>query len=184
MRFSKRLFIIGYLCSLQAFALEYYRWVDENGTLHLSDTPPEYRDKTNSRVGINTQSFGSSTKTKTPSPSNAIAIPNHSYDMFEELSSLNIASSIQLISPQNDETIRNNQGNIVVQAKTNNPLAKDQFVRVWLDGKIHATKKNQTFTLKNIDRGSHSLLVQLIKNDTVITSTPPITVFLHRASLN
>lgn len=179
------LFVIGCVLLMPTSAREYYRWVDENGTIHFSDLPPELNIDIN--IDITTYSFDESIDVnrniKIPLP----VIPPEPpgvVDILEELEFLEIATRIRLASPQNDATIRNNQGDIAVKVNTNNPLGDNQWIRVLLDGKIHAKKQSNLITLKNIDRGSHTLAAQLLENGKVIAKTKRITVFLHRAILH
>lgn len=181
MRFSA-LFLICCVFSVQAFPSEYYRWVDENGTVHFSDSPPEFNLEIKVDVGFTATSFESSDIKAPPSPPSPSAPPlvTLSEDIVTE-EVLEIASSIALISPPNEATIRNNQGNIIVKASTDFPLGENQSIRVLLDGKKQTNQQRNTVTLENIDRGSHTLSVQLIDNGKVISASRRITVFLHRA---
>lgn len=177
MRFPMLILMLSLFCA-QTFAQEYYRWVDENGTLHLSDSPPNTSVEINLNINI--------IEKRNPIFIDAPASPDipSAPPLADAPETIKNATHLVLTSPENDATIRNNQGNILVKIVTNAPLGEKQFVRVLLDGKSIATKQRNTITLKDIDRGSHSLQVQLIENNKIISSTKKITVFLHRGKIN
>ena len=95
------------------------------------------------------------------------------------------AASIQLLSPADQQTLRDNQGNMTVVASASRKLSQGHSARLRLDGDIYGRPQAQlTWPLTNIDRGSHTLQVELLKHGKVIASSEEITVFLHRARIN
>ncbi|MDD1795679.1 DUF4124 domain-containing protein [Enterovibrio makurazakiensis] len=147
---------------------EYYRWVDENGTLHLSDSKPEFSVNVEVLIQPNTANTHSPETPPTPPTPPTPDAPA-------------IASHIKLLSPINEATLRNNQGNINIELSTDLPLGKDQRVRAVIDGKPQKPQRNLQIELVNIDRGSHTIKVQLLQDGKVIADSSSVTVFLHRA---
>ncbi|UXI01197.1 DUF4124 domain-containing protein [Photobacterium sp. TY1-4] len=91
---------------------------------------------------------------------------------------------LTLDSPADQQTLRDNRGIIAVTLSANRPLAQDEQVLVLLDGAPYAAPQaTLTWQLHNIDRGSHRLRAQVLKDGKVIASSQDITVFLHRASV-
>ena len=52
-----------------------------------------------------------------------------------------------------------------------------------IDGKAYGgSQTDLTWLLTNIDRGSHQIQIQLLKNGKILASSESITVYLHRVS--
>jgi hypothetical protein len=96
-------------------------------------------------------------------------------------------SSFAIDSPVNEETIRDNLGNIPLLLTLEPGLiAKDGHrIQYFLDGKPHGrptVDTEKTFT--NVDRGEHQVSAAVVDNSgTPIINTPPVTVFVQQASL-
>ncbi|QJR80130.1 Ig-like domain-containing protein [Alteromonas pelagimontana] len=89
--------------------------------------------------------------------------------------------SVSIISPQPEATIRNNSGNLTIQAQAS-PKAKAQY-QLWLDGNAIQRNNSGTFSLTGIDRGAHSYSVHLLDNKgKTLASTEVQTLYLHQAS--
>ncbi|OEE63510.1 hypothetical protein A1OQ_08730 [Enterovibrio norvegicus FF-162] len=171
MRRTWLLLLIGALSNV-AYASEYYRWVDENGTVHFSDARPEISIEMTFDVDILTQP--NSGNVAAPSSPATPPIPP-----IPEAPAL--ATRVTLLSPTNDATIRNNQGMINIELSTDLPLGKNQKVRALVDGKSQPSQQSLQLALDNLDRGSHTIKVQLLQDGKVIATTSSVTVFLHRA---
>jgi len=98
-----------------------------------------------------------------------------------------IYQSLVIDSPVNEETVRDNQGNIELLISSTPALVRTDGHRIvyYLDGKQHGRRTVDTrkvFT--NVDRGEHILTVAIVDtNDAVIIESQPVKVFLHRASV-
>jgi len=98
-----------------------------------------------------------------------------------------IYKSLVIDSPVNEETVRDNQGNIELLISSTPALIRTDGHRIvyYLDGKQHGRRTVDTrkvFT--NVDRGEHILTVAIVDtNDAVIIESQPVKVFLHRASV-
>lgn len=166
------LLLFGAMTNVAA-AGEYYRWVDEKGTLHFSDSPPEVSleiEVTIDPLKLPGQPENQLMPDSPDTPPSPLSPPKPA-----------LASTIKLLSPADDATLRNNQGDITLKIATDLPLGKDQSVRAVIDGKAQAAKKSSSLSLSNVDRGSHTIKVQLLQNGKVIATSHSITVFLHRA---
>ena len=95
---------------------------------------------------------------------------------------INPYSSLTINSPGSNETIRANNGNIEVKFNLVPKLLTSQghkFEYV-IDGKS-ILKTEQAQTLKNLDRGSHSLVIQVIdKNNKVLIHSDSVSFHLKR----
>lgn len=90
-------------------------------------------------------------------------------------------------SPVNDETIRNNLGNIEMLLTLEPELsAKDGHrIEYYVDNKVQGRKTvDLRKVLVDVDRGEHMLSAAVLdRSGKVIISTTPVKVFMHRASI-
>ncbi|PSU30172.1 DUF4124 domain-containing protein [Photobacterium lutimaris] len=164
------------LLSATAAASEIYTWQDEEGITHFSDKPHP------SASVINIQAPPQST-----TPEALAAEPGLAPELKPEPSTDPVLpdARILLTTPSDQQTLRDNQGNLTVMASSNRKLNQGHSARLRLDGDVYGRAQTQLiWPLTNIDRGSHTLQVELIKHGKVIASSEEITVFLHRARIN
>jgi len=92
-------------------------------------------------------------------------------------------SAISITSPTDEATIRDNTGTIEVSTSVSPPLRPGHKFVLLLDGEQKGESVSGSFTLNNLDRGSHSLTAQVVNKagKTLISSTP-VTVYLFRQS--
>lgn len=149
-----------------------YSWEDEHGVVHFSDRPtnPNAQEYQLDVIQVKTSQEVKQTTTQ------ASAEDQSSKPLLPP-------ATVSIISPIHDQTIRNNEGNIRVTAVANHPLTAQTQAQLLLDGKAYLTpQQTLTWQLENINRGTHQIQIQLIKNGKVIASSENITVYLHRAS--
>ncbi len=96
-------------------------------------------------------------------------------------------STFTIDSPVNEETIRDNLGNISLLVTLEPELvAKDGHrIQYFLDGKPHGRKTvDLQKTLVNVERGEHQLSAVVVDNDgKVIIDSEPVTIYLKRESI-
>ena len=66
---------------------------------------------------------------------------------------------LEIVNLQNDQTIIGTQGNFSVAVKLEPALAEQHELVLFMDGKESHSTKGSSFTLNNVDRGTHSLQV-------------------------
>ncbi|WEM42195.1 DUF4124 domain-containing protein [Photobacterium sp. DA100] len=154
-------------------ASQIYTWQDEDGTTHFSDKP---------HPGASALYIQPPEVSSPPLPSTIDAVPKTAPSPSDAALPL---PSIALTSPADQQTLRDNQGHIMVAAVANRKLNQGHSAQLRLDGEPYGRPQTQlTWPLTNIDRGSHTLQVDLLKHGKVIASSEEITVFLHRARIN
>ncbi len=93
--------------------------------------------------------------------------------------------SVQVVSPQPEETIHNNNGDVEVTVSASpslNHATGDRYTLL-LDGAVVASGTRGHFSLTNIDRGAHTLVVQVVSADgAVLVASEPLTFHMWRAS--
>lgn len=97
-----------------------------------------------------------------------------------------IKYEVKITTPANNATIRDNQGNVNIQATVSPHLTDYHQFSIELDGITYGSPQSLPhFKLNNVSRGAHSIKVTLSnKEGKVIASSPQSTFYLHRASIN
>ncbi len=141
-----------------------YTWQDNHGILHFSDKPIK-----NAKV-----LELPSTKTQ-----------GHSQHLPAKKTKSTLAPAfVRFLTPIHEETIRNNNGDIVIQAISNRALSSPYSYQLYVDNAPYGQQQSEnTWQLSNIDRGTHKLKLTLLKDQQVIATSPQITVYLHRARI-
>ncbi|WP_305813024.1 DUF4124 domain-containing protein [Photobacterium leiognathi] len=152
-----------------------YLWTDENGVVHFTDQP-QTPDATAYPLSV-TEVSGNIEQT-----ADTIAAQTTDVAVVEEPAKT--ITTVSLVSPMHEQTIRNNEGIINIHAVTNSKLNNQTQAQLVLDGVVKGDPQTElTWTLDNVDRGSHQLQIQLVKGGKVIASSDSITVYLHRATV-
>lgn len=149
-----------------------YKTIDKEGNVVYSDsrTPGQSNEEV---------------KLKPITPLPAISTPNKVQPYAstrEPPSAKNFYSQLKIVEPVNGGTVRN-EGNFTVRVQTQPTLASGHRARLLLDGiKVSQEKKTMIFTLLNVDRGSHDLLVEIVDgNNRVIQTSKTSQVFVQRS---
>ncbi|PSU99097.1 DUF4124 domain-containing protein [Photobacterium leiognathi subsp. mandapamensis] len=152
-----------------------YSWTDENGVVHFTDQP-QTPDATAYPLSV-TEVSGNIEQT-----ADTIAAQTTDVAVVEEPAKT--ITTVSLVSPMHEQTIRNNEGIINIHAVTNSKLNNQTQAQLVLDGVVKGDPQTElTWILDNVDRGSHQLQIQLVKGGKVIASSDSITVYLHRATV-
>lgn len=86
---------------------------------------------------------------------------------------------LKIVSPANDEVLRENAGRVVVTYVSTPPLNSKEghYLRILLDGKpVDVPPGKMTVTLDNVDRGSHELGAEILSysGDVLISSSKTV----------
>jgi hypothetical protein len=166
----KRFPVLLILLSASVHA-DVYKSVDENGEVVFSDQPtpnaqrmklpelPTYKP-------LPVPGFSSSPETA------PVASP---YD------------SMKIVEPENDATIRDNQGVVRVGVVLDPPLMIKQGhkIQFYLNGEPHGIPVGTTsISFSNLDRGSYTLTTSVVDaSGAVLMTSAPVTFHLHRESV-
>jgi hypothetical protein len=167
------------LTSFDVDATRVYSWVDGNGVTHFTDAPPpgQKAKEVDLRVA---PLIGSSPRSVQVENFNSLT----GVDTKKEKEAVKLA--IELLSPEQGSTLRDNTGNVVFQGQIS-PKAPAQYdVRLLLNGKAAPVVKNGlAVRVENLDRGAHQAQLELLAKDgTILAESKVVTFYLHRASLN
>ena len=165
-----RAFLLIALLILSASSLAtVYRWVDENGKVHYSDEPKSNAEA----VDLNENTQNSMT----------INTPPQAKESPKTESQINY--SVTIISPQEEATIRDNNGDLTVNVSVSPQLPRGAKMTLLVDGVVAVEPQTAPiFKLTGIYRGEHNLVVNLVtQNGKVLASSSPRKIFLHQASV-
>ena len=89
--------------------------------------------------------------------------------------------TIQLITPADESTIRNTQGQVHISWATHSAL--NVVYEIYLDDVLKKTTTHTAMALTGVERGAHSIYL-LVKdeNGKVIALSPTHTIFVHQNS--
>lgn len=167
MRYILMLLIL--ILSWPLFAKDVYKWTNEDGVVIYSDN---YRpDAERVRVPSNKSAWEG-----TALPENADTETAASGGGYEKFA---------IAQPENDETVRSDEGRVTVGLSISPALAAGHAIQVWVDGsKLEGELKGTQFTLNQLNRGTHTLEARIVDADgQSILSTPRINFHLRKAAV-
>jgi hypothetical protein len=71
-------------------------------------------------------------------------------------------ASVAIVQPANEETVHDNQGNVVVQVAVSPTLAPGDRIVLLLDGRQVSRQPGTTLALSGVERGTHTLQAQVV----------------------
>ena len=155
-------------------AAEIFKTVDEHGNVVFSDIPPP-PSQTSEPVTINpVNTFNMPVPEVTAPPAEA--------DVPEEVAQYD---RLTILAPANEETVRENAGNVTVAIALTPPLrAGDQLV-LYMDGNRSPVRAQGTsFRLENVNRGTHTIGVRVLDDAGRIAAEAETSIFhLQRVSI-
>ncbi|MBW8191157.1 DUF4124 domain-containing protein [Neiella marina] len=146
-----------------------YSWTDENGNVVYSDLPRPGADTIDLRARVQNV-----TDTATALPTLQTASTSESIPQ----------PAISISEPENDATIRSAEGNLMIAAELAIPAGVTQRLQLLIDGETQGKpQREKTFVLTGVERGTHTLQLQLVNNQgSVLASSPTTTIHMHRPS--
>jgi len=133
-----------------AAAQEAYRWVDEDGVVHYSDRPREGAEI------VQLPKPNVATVRRAPRPSAESAGDQAPAD--EPATGY---TSINIVSPQAEETLWNIEGVLNVSVALQPGLRPGHQVRVYFDGEMQPVS-GTSFQLQEVWRGVHNIQVEVV----------------------
>ena len=149
---------------------EVYKQVNPDGSVTFTDVP-----KSQDEAPVQIQPM--STFKATPAP--AISSTPKSKSVSTKY------TSVSITSPTNEATIRDNAGNLDVTASVAPGLQSGHKMVLLDNGTPQGESASGSFKLNNIDRGAHTLTVQIQDGaGKTLISSNPVTVYLRRHSVS
>lgn len=138
-----------------------YKTKDASGNVIFSDVPPIKGGKPEDPIVLketNTWAGPGTDKTTQRTPWIVDEKGEATPDVFVPYSTLSI------VSPVNDASVRENSGRVTVTVSILPPLAVNLQLRLIMDGKTMGQNSGTGFPLENVDRGTHSLLLEVVNS--------------------
>lgn len=149
-----------------------YKYIDENGIEHYTDSPSaEHSDAKKLDIEVSpAANSGPLIKSK------------HSSYNEQKKKSKDITISIR--SPKNDEALRANDGKVNISGSSSRRLPTGTEYQLVLDGSIVKSQSSASFNLNNVQRGTHTAIIQIItRNGKVIAESEAVTFHILKAGL-
>lgn len=166
MRLLSILLLLMFVLPVQA---QVYRWVDANGVVHYTDTPPSKTAKPVELPPLQTYKPSATPDT----------LSSQAAGDGKTSPATPIPPAPRIISPQSQATIRDAQHHVTVEI--NAALKPDQGLIYYLDGQAQNTTPTQlnNYQLSGVERGTHTLSVAITDSDgkQLATSTP-VTIYM------
>ena len=147
-----------------------YKTVDEHGNVVFTDVPPR-EDQTSEQIVVETpnsfaveEALGDRSKWIVETDENGEEV-GFTYD------------SLEIKSPKDDEAVRENAGNLTVVAVSNPRLQPGHRMRLLLDGVPVDSGRGSQYQLENLDRGTHTLVLEIIDDSEAVVMTSQTTTF-------
>lgn len=136
---------------------EIYRTVDENGNVVFTDIPPREDDENAEQIIIeNPNSFA--VEEAVPNADAWIVEPEEG----ETEEAPFRYEALDIVSPADDEPVRENAGNITVVTNLSPRLQRGHVARLLMDGSVAQEGSQASFDLANVDRGTHTIAVEIV----------------------
>ncbi|MCU7813529.1 MAG: DUF4124 domain-containing protein [Candidatus Thiodiazotropha sp. (ex Notomyrtea botanica)] len=157
--------ILILLVSCPLLAKDVYKWTTESGEVVYSDT---YRPGAE-RIRVS----GSKSVPEDAADQTTAAADGETYQSFE------------VVQPENDETIRSNEGTVTVGLTLSPALAANHAIHVFVDGtRLEGEMKSTQFSLNGLNRGTHSLNAKVVDNEgNELVATPSVNFHLRKTSV-
>lgn len=173
MQFVKKgLLVFLFVSFSQIISAEIYKWVDDDGVTHYSDSPHLGSEEVNlPDIGVyKPKASKNRSKIKENGAPKKVGNAVLGYQ------------SLLIKSPQNEESVRDNEGIVKVTVDIAPTLRKGDLVQLYLDSrKIGPPQDDLTFILNNVDRGEHQLSAEVVdKQGKAIMKSPSVTFFMLR----
>ena len=147
-----------------------YKWTDSSGNVHFSDKPHPGSEK----IELPSVQTYSSPVIPTSNAAPPITSEANSYE------------KVTIVQPEDQVTIRNTEGYVSVVCEVEPSLKSEDKVQLLFDGSVLGSPQSAlVFALKSIDRGSHTIAVQVVDSEgKVLATSAATTIFMQPPRIN
>jgi hypothetical protein len=166
-------------CLMLSLALpamaQVYKYTDAAGNVVFSDQPPD---------GVKAEQVNVPPPNTVSAPAPSAQPP--SAESAEPRAARAPYSRLELTGlPEEGGALRANSGDFSVGVTLQPPLMPGHGLRLMMDGQPYAENASASgFVLNEIDRGQHSLVVEVVANDQVIQRSDEYVFTVQRVSVN
>lgn len=164
--------IAAFLFAAPLFAQSIYRWVDDNGVVHFSDTPREGAEEVELAP---VQTFSAPAKRRSPA-AEAAAQPEPAGELYD---------SFEIVSPTEEETIWNTGGVITVSVSPQPALQPGHSLAIYYNGQqINEDQPRATSVqLSEVYRGTHTISAEIRSaSGSVLKRAEPVSFFYKQTA--
>lgn len=149
-----------------------FQYTDDKGNRVYTDQPPMGVDATSIDIrGINSL----------PAPTRSKSANSNSADDLDTAGQIAPYSVLQLNGLPDDEALRANNGTFSLQVEITPKLASQHRLQLLINGQAYgAASTSTTLQVVNLDRGEHTLAVQVLANGQVVQSSAEQTLTVQR----
>ncbi len=143
-----------------------YKTVDEDGNVVFTDVPPKGDDSVQ-EVNVtapNTADLGTAT------PPIDSSIDPQEVESFAY-------RSLRITSPEHDQSVREPMGDIEVVVEVQPKLRAEHELRLLVDGAAQQVGRKSNFVLSRLDRGTHTLQVEVVHRNGEVLVASELSVF-------
>jgi hypothetical protein len=172
---------IGILALVTAFGLQssdalarIYKTVDEDGNVVFTDVAPKDSSKSIEIDAHNVYTPSTPAVAPTNARNERGQRPEEPDNEDENAESAAGYDTLHILTPADDEPVRENAGNLSVLVAASPGLDSRHSVVILLDGVVSANQPTTRIDLANIDRGTHVLTAQIVDaaGNVLIASNP------------
>ncbi|HEX2138343.1 MAG TPA: DUF4124 domain-containing protein [Woeseiaceae bacterium] len=151
-----------------------YRWVDDDGVIHYSDTPHPGAEEVHlpdSAPPLPGAAFETAQRTLPTEGDQPESQPSFDY------------RSLRFVAPAPEETLWNIGGELTVRLDLQPGLRPGDQVRVYFDGEPRAVNGLQ-FEMEEVWRGTHNLQAEVLNEQgQLMIRSEPIRFYVHQTSI-
>ena len=148
---TRAIFVLLGLLATAAVSADVWRWVDDDGVVHFSDTPREGAERID--VSASSRSTGARVYRDTA--------PGGSDDPAAEADQAFKYQSLSISSPGAEETLWNIEGTLSVSLSLSPGLQTGHQVRVYINGDARMVNST-SFTIDEVHRGVHNIQAEVL----------------------
>lgn len=181
-RYSMTALLTSSLLTATQLLAEVHTWTDANGNRVFSDQPGP-GSKTVEVRPVNTVETP-------PAPQSSTSASSAAYSQDSQPRGP-VYERLSIVSHQNDEALRANDGTFALTVQTEPPLSPGHLLRAEIDGRAVSVavpgngSREHQLQIANMDRGTHSVSVAVINaRGDVVQRSAPLELHVQRTSLN
>ncbi|QIT53749.1 DUF4124 domain-containing protein [Aquisalimonas sp. 2447] len=156
-----------------ALLADVYKHVDEDGNVTYTDEPREGAERLESDEPVSSYQF------RAPSRQQPRSAPAD-----DDRDDPSAYARVRIIQPEDEGTVRDNQGYVDVQVALDPNLRDGHRVQFVLDGEPRGELSRSTSQrLTEVHRGEHRLQVRVVDGaGNTVAESDPVTFYMHQAS--
>ncbi len=156
-----------------------FRTVDEHGNVVFTDIPPREDDENAEQIIVETPNSFEVEEAIPAAQDQWIVEPEDA-----ETEAPFRYDTLQIVSPADDEPVRENAGNVTIVTNVNPRLQSGHRMRLLMGGAVVQEGAQGSFSLTNVDRGTHRIALEIVDGEgNVLIRSPESTFHMLRVSI-